>query len=342
MLKAHLAACLVATALAAAPAIAQTPPAPAANPPAGAIAPSNVNAAEFVNQAATSGMFEIQSSELALDKSRDDRVREFAQHMVKDHTEASQKLKTAAGSMTMPTSLDPEHAKMLQQLQQASGNDFTRNYVQMQFEGHQKAVTLFDGFAQNGDNPQLKQFAQETAPTLRNHLQQITQIRQSMLGTDRMAQNQGTATGPSSSSFVTQPRPDLWRASKLAGLNVYNENDEKIGDINEVLVDHNGKAEAVVIGVGGFLGLGEHDVAVPFSALRWEMTARAAGNAAAPNTPRTATTAPSTSPGAGVSTTGATTASGADTRGYPDRAILPNASKDQLKNAPQFRYGSNP
>ena len=154
-----------------------------------------MNAAEFVNQAATSGMFEIQSSELALDKSRDDRVREFAQHMVKDHTEASQKLKTAAGSMTMPTSLDPEHAKMLQQLQQASGNDFTRNYVQMQFEGHQKAVTLFDGFAQNGDNPQLKQFAQETAPTLRNHLQQITQIRQSMLGTDRMAQNQGTATG---------------------------------------------------------------------------------------------------------------------------------------------------
>jgi hypothetical protein len=100
-----------------------------------------------------------------------------------------------------------------------------------------------------------------------------------------------------------------------------------------------------VIGVGGFLGLGEHDVAVPFSALRWDMDARAAtasGNAAAPNTPRTATTAPSTSPGAGVSTTGATTASGAETRGYPDRAILPNASKDQLKNAPQFRYGSNP
>ena len=203
-------------------------------------------------------------------------------------------------------------------------------------------MTLFNGFAQSGDNPQLKQFAQETAPTLHNHLQQITQIRQSMLGTDRMAQNQGTATGPSSSSFLTQPRPDLWRASKLAGLNVYNENDEKIGDINEVLVDRNGKAEAVVIGVGGFLGLGEHDVAVPFSALRWEMNARAAGNAAAPNTPRTATTAPSTSPGAGVSTTGATTASGADTRGYPDRAILPNASKDQLKNAPQFRYGSNP
>jgi predicted outer membrane protein len=305
-----------------------------------------VNAAEFVNQAATSGMFEIQSSELALDKSRDDRVREFAQHMVKDHTEASQKLKAAAGPMTMPTTLDPEHAKMLQQLQQASGNDFTRNFVQMQLEGHQKAVTLFDGYAQSGDNPQLKQFAQETAPTLRNHLQQITQIRQSMLGTDRMAQNQGGSPGTSSSSYITQPRPDLWRASKLTGLNVYNDNDEKIGDINEVLVDRDGKAEAVVIGVGGFLGLGEHDVAVPFSALRWEMTARSAAasaNAPAPGTARTDTSmVPSPSAGTGVTTTGSMTPASSDTRGYPERAILPNASKDQLKNAPQFRYGGNP
>jgi putative membrane protein len=345
MPKAHLAACLLATALTAAPAIAQTPPAPTATPPAGAVAPSNVNAAEFVNQAANSGMFEIQSSEMALDKSRDDRIREFAQHMVRDHTQASEKLKAAAGSIPGPTALDPEHAKMLQQLQQAAGNDFTRTFVQMQFEGHQKAVSLFVGYAQNGDNPQLKQFAQETAPTLRNHLQQVTQIRQSMLGTDRMAH--GGSPRASSSSYMTQPRPDLWRASKLTGLNVYNENDEKIGDINEVLMDRNGKAEAVVIGVGGFLGLGEHDVAVPFSALRWEMTARSAtasGNAPAPGTPRTDTTlAPSPTPGAGVSTTGSTMATaGSDTRGYPERAILPNASKDQLKNAPQFRYGSNP
>ena len=301
---------------------------------------ANVNAAEFVNQAANSGMFEIQSSELALNKVRDDRLLAFAQHMVQDHKKASEGLKDAAQPMTMPTSLDQEHAGMLQQLQQASGNDFTRNYVQMQFMGHEKAVALFDSYAQNGDNPQLKKFAQETAPTLHSHLQQISQIRQSMLGTDRVAQNQGASPG----AFVTQGRADLWRASKLSGLNVYNENDEKIGDINEVLVDRQGKAEAVVIGVGGFLGIGEHDVAVPFAALRWEMTSRAAsasGNAVVPSTPQTATTAPAASPGAGVRTTGSTLASG-DARGYPDHAVLPNASKEQLKNAPQFRYGGNP
>jgi sporulation protein YlmC with PRC-barrel domain len=59
-----------------------------------------------------------------------------------------------------------------------------------------------------------------------------------------------------------------WRASKLMGLNVYNEANEKLGDINELLVDKSGKIEAVVIGVGGFLGMGEHEVAMSFESLR--------------------------------------------------------------------------
>ena len=212
MLKTHMAACLVATALMH-PAMAQTPSPLPATPTPAAPATRNVPAADFVNQAANSGMFEVQSSELALNKSQDARIREFAQHMVQDHTQASEKLKAAAQSMPVPTSLDQKHAAMLQQLQQASGTDFNRNYTQMQFTGHQEAVALFDSYAQNGDDPQLKQFAQQTAPTLHNHLQQITQIRQSMLGTDRVVQNQGG----SPDSFVTQSRPDLWRASKLTG-----------------------------------------------------------------------------------------------------------------------------
>src|SRR5215212_2705460 len=73
-----------------------------------------------------------------------------------------------------------------------------------------------------------------------------------------------------------------WRSSKLIGLNVYNQ-DDKIGDINELIVDHSGKIEAVVIGVGGFLGMGEHDVAVPFSQVKFMEEPR-----------RTATRAPNT------------------------------------------------
>src|SRR4051794_41464248 len=100
-----------------------------------------------------------------------------------------------------------------------------------------------------------------------------------------------TSSGASSSSaaassgqFMTHPQANQWRASKLVGVNIYGADHQKIGDVNDVLVDHTGKAEAVVIGVGGFLGIGEKDVAVPFSAIQWRenrddlQTAPNAGN----------------------------------------------------------------
>jgi sporulation protein YlmC with PRC-barrel domain len=59
-----------------------------------------------------------------------------------------------------------------------------------------------------------------------------------------------------------------WRASKLVGLSVYNNNNESIGSINDLLTDKSGNIKAVVIGVGGFLGVGEKNVAVPFQALK--------------------------------------------------------------------------
>src|SRR3954451_15261286 len=72
-----------------------------------------------------------------------------------------------------------------------------------------------------------------------------------------------------SGQFITQQSPSQWRASKLVGVDVYGTDNAKIGDIREVLLNRNGAAEAVVIGVGGFLGIGEKDVAVPFSAVEW-------------------------------------------------------------------------
>lgn len=59
-----------------------------------------------------------------------------------------------------------------------------------------------------------------------------------------------------------------WRASKLIGSAVYNQANERIGDINELLLDESGKVAHVVLGVGGFLGMGERQVAVPFSDLK--------------------------------------------------------------------------
>ena len=63
-------------------------------------------------------------------------------------------------------------------------------------------------------------------------------------------------------SAVAAHKEGEWRASKLVGVNVYNDANEKIGDINDVILDKAGKVENVILGVGGFLGMGEHYVAV--------------------------------------------------------------------------------
>jgi sporulation protein YlmC with PRC-barrel domain len=183
-----------------------------------------------------------------------------------------------------------------------------------------------------------------------------------LLATPALAQQTPAAGG--AGNWITQEAPGQWRTSKLDGLDVYN-NDEKIGDIKELLVDNSGKIQAVVIGVGGFLGMGEHDVAVPFEQIKFvnepRTNAASANNAAAPasgttnagaNPTGTANTnagvtapvnpnAPAAGATAanGVNSTGAVTTASRDSgnRAAPDHAML-NMSKDQLKAAPEFKY----
>jgi hypothetical protein len=75
-----------------------------------------------------------------------------------------------------------------------------------------------------------------------------------------MTQGQGAAAG--GAQFVNQQTADQWLASKFKGTDVIGNNDEKIGDVSDVLFDHNGKVLAYIVGVGGFLGIGSKDVAI--------------------------------------------------------------------------------
>lgn len=70
-------------------------------------------------------------------------------------------------------------------------------------------------------------------------------------------------------AFKTEQAPGEWRAVNYVGQPIVNANGEKIGDINDVLFDRSGKITTVVIGVGGFLGLGEKRVALPFEAITY-------------------------------------------------------------------------
>src|ERR1700687_2937781 len=77
------------------------------------------------------------------------------------------------------------------------------------------------------------------------------------------------AFAQSSNSTQNASAKGQWQASKLIHMNVYNGQNEKIGDIKELLLTKSGKIDAVAIGVGGFVGVGEHDIAVKFEQLKW-------------------------------------------------------------------------
>jgi hypothetical protein len=154
-----------------------------------------------------------------------------------------------------------------------------------------------------------------------------------------MAFAQTTTNKVDNATTSTMHKEGEWRASKLVGVNVYNEANEKIGDINEVILDKSGKVANVILGVGGFLGMGEHYVSVAFDELKWVNEPVAStvsiSNAPAANVGSNARTASDDT----AKTTGAatTTTRHSSDNWYPDHAVL-NATKDQLKTMPQFEY----
>ena len=151
-------------------------------------------------------------------------------------------------------------------------------------------------------------------------------------------------TGPASAqtTSATTHKEGEWRGSKLAGVDVYNEANEKIGDINDVILDRSGKVANVILGVGGVLGLGERYVAVAFDKLKWidqPVTSTTASTTSAPANAPTTTSAPdgTTRTTGAATTTTTTTTTSSSTRWYPDHAVY-NATKDELKAMPEFKY----
>jgi sporulation protein YlmC with PRC-barrel domain len=149
-----------------------------------------------------------------------------------------------------------------------------------------------------------------------------------------------SAPAPAASATSTDQKMMLkgnWRASKLMGLDVYNEANEKLGDINELIVDKDGKINAVVIGVGGFLGMGEHDIAVTIDKLKFvEEPVRTSSTTPATTERRETTTTGAASPSTTTTTT-TTTAASSSNDWIPDHAVM-SGTKEQLKAMPQFKY----
>jgi sporulation protein YlmC with PRC-barrel domain len=128
-----------------------------------------------------------------------------------------------------------------------------------------------------------------------------------------------------------------WRASKVVGLSIYNDKNESLGSINDLLMDKSGNIKAAVLGVGGFLGVGEHLVAVPFEKIKFVNEPVAYGTAGGQGTAGNRPASSTTTGAAGSNTASSSTSK--PNPWYPDHAVF-SATKDELKAMPEFKYST--
>lgn len=139
-----------------------------------------VSTQDFVNQAWMIDTFEIQAARAVESQVKDKQTRDFAKTLDRDHSRMNEELTSIAGklSIKLPSSLDESNQQKLQQLKSASGQDLDRLFRTQQIQGHEKAIRLFQSYASDGDNAELKNWAKTAVATLQQHLDQAQALRE--------------------------------------------------------------------------------------------------------------------------------------------------------------------
>lgn len=184
MKKLLLAATAFALTAVAAPAFAQDPTAMTGSMTASDVGVqplSGISATDYVKMAADSDMYEMQSSRLALTRSKNPQTKDFAREMIADHTTTSKALMAALVNpdrrIAKPsTRLSADNASKIALLKKAPKDSFDQLYMQQQLQSHQTAWALHKGYATDGTDPALKQVASTAVPVVERHIQHVKGI----------------------------------------------------------------------------------------------------------------------------------------------------------------------
>jgi putative membrane protein len=168
MTRTMVAAAALALALGAAPAVAQTSTT-TTTAQAGKLAEADQ---KFVEKVAQDGIAEVDLGELAKERAQSDEVKKFAQRMIDDHGKANEQLEEIAKNkgVAVPTEAGEEHSKVRAEISDLKGEEFDQKYMAAMAEDHQKAVDLFQKEAESGEDPDIKAFAEQTLPVIKEHL----------------------------------------------------------------------------------------------------------------------------------------------------------------------------
>jgi putative membrane protein len=231
---------------------------------------------EFATKAAEGGLKEVKFGELAKQQGVRDEVKQLGQRMVDDHGKSNIKLKQIAEdkSIELPQQLSDEDQQKYDELQQKSGAEFDQAYTDEMVSDHEKDIDEFQEYADQGTDPDLTSFAGQSLPMLKEHLQLAQRAEEQVsAAASRDAQPEATQSEqPQATVQSEQPQtaPQPQQAvsiEKLLGSPVVNTKGDKVGKIEDVVLDQTGKHFAI-LSVGGFLGIGDKDVAVPLNDLQ--------------------------------------------------------------------------
>lgn len=139
----------------------------------------------FMTEAAQANLAEVDAGRLALGKTTNASVKEFAQHMVDDHSAANMELRALAAKkdFRLPETPDKSHLKKVAKLGEYSGGDFDRRYMEMMVDDHKEAVSLFDKNSTKASDPDVRAWAAKTLPKLSEHLKMSRDLFAKVSGT---------------------------------------------------------------------------------------------------------------------------------------------------------------
>ena len=248
----------------------------------------------FLNEAIQINLAEISVGDLAQKNGGSDDVKSFGKMLVDDHTASNMKATSLAQSngVTPPTEPKAADKQKHDELAKLSGADFDREFAKAMVKGHEEAISKFEAASKGDDD--IAKFAQETLPTLQKHLKTAQTLASSKSAQgeapaaseatkpkSEMAPSGAAKTEAAPSAETKKEASEAKAAEKMATVpsdavsvndyykqNVYNSSDNTIGEVSDVLLSKNGQVKAVILSVGGFLGLGGKYVSVPFNALQ--------------------------------------------------------------------------
>ncbi len=140
--------------------------------------PAPSDEADFVQKAATKGMREVKLAQLGVTKAHDEKVKECAQMLVRDHTACNEELKAIAGELKIPLNevADPKAEKAYEDLNRTSGKEFDKAFLEHMATCHEKGIALFEAGKKVARSEQITAFADKTLPVLKNHAEHIARI----------------------------------------------------------------------------------------------------------------------------------------------------------------------